>query len=100
MLSVAVRERDFVVGKFVGVWFAMQLVVALSLASCGLALAAFAPAALDALRNDKRFFAGGMWQEGATAKTEAIEAFAAAGTDAFVSALKEFGYVKGDDAAN
>ena len=47
LLSVAVRERDFVVGKFVGVWFAMQLVVALSLASCGLALAAFAPAALD-----------------------------------------------------
>ena len=47
LLSVAVRERDFVVGKFVGVWFALLLVVALSFASCGLALAAFAPAAAD-----------------------------------------------------
>ena len=60
LLSVAVRERDFVVGKFVGVWFALLLVVALSLASCGLALAAFAPAAL----------AGADW-------SEVIAAFAA-----------------------
>lgn len=46
LLSVAVRERDFVIGKFLGVWAVLVGSVALSLAATVAALAAFAPAAL------------------------------------------------------
>lgn len=46
LLSVAVRERDFVLGKFIGVWVVLMLVVILALASSVALLWFFAPATL------------------------------------------------------
>ena len=47
LLSVAVRERDFVLGKFFGVWFMLLSATALSLVGTIASLVAFAPDALD-----------------------------------------------------
>jgi len=46
LLSVAVRERDYVLGKFLGVWTALVFAVLLSLASTAGALLALAPSAV------------------------------------------------------
>ena len=43
LLSVAVRERDFVVGKFLGVWLLVILSIGLSLVCSAASLWAFAP---------------------------------------------------------
>ena len=50
LLSVAVRERDFVLGKFFGVWFMLLSATALSLVGMVVSLVAFSPAALDWVR--------------------------------------------------
>jgi len=50
LLTVAVREREIVLGKAVGVWFALAVVTLLSLASCLLTLAFLAPAAFAGVR--------------------------------------------------
>ena len=48
LLSVAVRERDYVLGKFLGVWTALVAAVLMSLAVVVAALCVFAPSALAA----------------------------------------------------
>ena len=50
LLSVAVRERDFVVGKFLGAWSVLLCVVLVSLLSTLGALWHYAPAALSGAR--------------------------------------------------
>lgn len=47
LLSAPVRERDLVIGKFLGAWFMLAASVVLSLALQAASLALFAPAALD-----------------------------------------------------
>lgn len=47
LLSVAVRERDYVLGKFLGVWTLLMAALVLSLATLGGALLVLAPAALS-----------------------------------------------------
>ena len=47
LLSVAVRERDYVLGKFLGVWTVLMLAVLLSLASIVGALLFFSPAVVS-----------------------------------------------------
>ena len=50
LLSVAVRERDIVLGKFFGVWFILLFAMALSLVGAVVSLVAFAPDALHWVR--------------------------------------------------
>lgn len=50
LLSVAVRERDYVVGKFMGVWTVVLFSVALCLASSLAFLWLYAPASLTGMR--------------------------------------------------
>ena len=47
LLSVAVRERELVIGKFFGSWIMLASATALSLACAAASLVAFAPDALD-----------------------------------------------------
>ena len=46
LLSVAVRERDLVIGKFLGSWFVLLFAIAISLVGAIVSLAVFAPDAL------------------------------------------------------
>jgi len=50
LLSVGIRERDYSVGKVVGVWFSLILSTVLSLVSTIVFLAIFAPSALAGVR--------------------------------------------------
>ena len=50
LLTVAVRERDFVLGKFLGVWLMAMASVAFFLLSSGVLLAVLAPQALSGVR--------------------------------------------------
>lgn len=50
MLSIAVRERDFVIGKFFGVWTVLLMSIGLFMVSAIVLLAFFAPSAIAGIR--------------------------------------------------